>query len=829
MKTNDKIFTRVLRAQESHTTFLNATQKNLSYYFMGKELGIVKQTTIPMVDIVSILQTFSPKADNPLQNIVSAFTDEISASDFRTSVTPYPVASKEPYESYADILGAGLTNMHEQNNRRSYMKSISFELLAHGYFGIYCDGLRYYFLSAYNLIPGDKNIFDAQDQPMWIRKTQANRQTLEKAGVDMSKETPEKSYPDNFSDISPLETFTLYDTWIKDLDQNIMFTSSGQRVYTQAFPHPKRYPIFVGNTSELMNSFYTVPVISTLVEKLKDYQESRESIKSSTSSIAKPLLVYDSDAGINVDDVQRALKMGYKHIIIGKHREGDINFKAPGQLPAYAQQLPEQIEADIMKALGLNKAFLGTSNEGARESGALARLIKTSFRKLATVSQTIENTFTELDSYVLDYYKTHSIMMQDKLGMNIEEFFTGNVIYKPQERFKAYSTEDSFQNKMFTMNAWKNKLIPTETALNQLGDDAPKKTMEKMKVEVKDKADFAIKEQQDAQSFIHKTTLDKVSEALRGQLKFRFYLSPISEDRVLVNTHVSDSKHAAFILSPYTNNVLMDEYIADTPAPPEQVDPTVKPEPIGLPPIQPGIPGQPGLPAPTPQDGTKPPQTPPQGPPAPEDGRGRPSDQIKEPTKQIQDDAGNTKKVVGQVDKNNKDPNINNAAPEIVDTSAGFNESELETMIAKSATIYNQEKYYDLPGMYIVEPHAKWIYTGKKVLLVLGKSYPEMIGKPLLFTGKQAYGVIVLKKIINDFDFDELRKYHLVTQAEKKRWWKDKPVYLYMFEFYPFRFPVEYNKQPGQLIFFGQADVVNDTAVKVEDPNIKTVEPINNY
>ena len=45
------------------------------------------------------------------------------------------------------------------------------------------------------------------------------------------------------------------------------------------------------------------------------------------------------------------------------------------------------------------------------------------------------------------------------------------------------------------------------------------------------------------------------------------------------------------------------------------------------------------------------------------------------------------------------------------------------------------------------------------------------------------------------FDFNKTRKYHMVTDKERNKWWGDKPLYLYLFEFYPFKFPVELKKK----------------------------------
>ena len=562
------LFARVLHAQLKHVTFLDSTQRNLSYFLFGKNIDLVKRYTMPRIDILSVINTINPQPDNPLQSIVGAFTDELAVSEFRTTVRPYPVQGKEPYASYGDMLESYLIRIHELSKRRLYMRAITFELLCHGYFGIYFDGCKYWFLTAYDLIPGDPNIHDPQLQPILIRKTHVNKATLLAAGVDASNEQVENlgTIPE-WKEHDDLEMFTLYDTYVKSQDLNVGFTEKGTVVYQQPLRYPKRYPIAIANTSELLSSFYTVPIMSQLVQKLIEYQKSNASIKDSSSSIAKPILTYDSDAGIDVDALHRALKMGYKHIIVGKNKEGDINFKAPGSLPQYAQELPGKIEEDIMKALGLNKTFMGLPNVGARERGALARLLKTSFRKLASISSIIEEAFIDMDSYILDYLDTHRITTQKNTGLELEQIFGGPTRYVPKERFVAYSSEDSLEKKSFILNLWKSKLIPTENALEELGETQPRKVIDKMKDEVRSNQEFTLEMGKMAAERQSSSTLDDMIHRLNGKLKNQYWINPIDSEKFLVRCHASEVRLVAFLLSDFASKVKIESYNEEKPAP----------------------------------------------------------------------------------------------------------------------------------------------------------------------------------------------------------------------------------------------------------------------
>ena len=782
---NSKLFSRVIDAQEKHNQFLDATQKNISYFLFGKNIDLVKKstpTTLPIVDILSVINNFNPSPDNPLHNIVSAFTDEISVSDFKTTVKPYPVEGKEPYDSYADTLEGYLGKVHRESRRRTYMKAIAFELLCHGYIGFYFDGIRYYPLTAYDLIPGDKGVLEPESQPFWIRKTQANRSVLQKCGVDPKEETA------IFGTLDELEMFAVYDVYVKSQDLNVGFTQSGKVLYSQSFRTPKNYPLFVANTSELINSFYPVPIMSSLVQKLKDYQDAKSSVKESSSSIAKPILVYDEDAGIDVNKLLTALKQGYKHVIVGKNREGDINFKAPGQLPAYAQMLPEQIEEDIMKDLGLNKAFMGFASQGARERGALARLIKTSFRRLASLSGLIEDVFTDLDKYVIDYTQAHSLSLHNKIGFNVEEIFEGGISYVPTERFVAYSTEDSYENKMFIMNQWRSKLMPSVDALEQLGDSQPKKTLVKIKQEALDQQLIMIENQKKAMTQQSLSMFDIISGKLNAQLKFRYYLSPLANNKMLVKVSSVDAEMAAFMLNDMSNDVLIEPTLEIEPKPEGQDNPTpiVQPTPIaptyGQPTEQPTV--QPEVVQSTNEM-------------VPVETRGRPATAAPEAV--VPTATAELKQETPVVSKP--------VEPTVTDQ---FNPDEINQNISRTKVLYDIAKYKDLPAMYMVEPHAKWIYLGRKMALVMATNNPEALNKPMLFIGKQVYGVIVLKKIISNFDFKATQKFHMVNDRERMRWWGEKPVYMYLFEFYPFKYPADYRKIPGIQTFVPHIDIINE-------------------
>lgn len=755
-----KLFGRVLSAQTLHARFLSATQPYLSYYFTGQNVAFLKEKVFPEFDILNILSSYKPKAYNPLQYLVKQFMDEVATSTISTSVKPYPVSGKEPYESYADSLEDYLIEKHRISKRSSFLRSIVFELLMHGYFGLYSDGKKYWFLTPYDFFLGDTKLINTQAQPFIVRRTTVSKGFLNKLNIDTQKETPTSYSPIVDENIlNDLQRYYVYDVWVKDLDLNVAFTQAGTKIYSQRFPYPKRYPFFIGRLSELTDSFYPIPVMGLLVEALKEYRKEQDNIVSSASSIGNPILTYDADAGIDVNKLLAALKYGYKHIIVGKNREGDINFKSPAQLPAYAQKLPQEVEDKMSRYLGINEAFFGKTGS-ARERGAISRLYRASFRSLNAVAHVIENTFTDLDSYLIDYLQKHPLKSADDYKyLNIEELFSPKGIYFiPKETIKAFSLEDSYENKMLTITKWRTKLIPQELALSELGYNQPRKILKRIKNEVIESLKLKNSLEKPPEPF---NLTSEITKRLNGKLKYAYWINPLTDDKALVKISKDDKSTAALLLNDLSDKVLIqltDVKKKATIHPIEEQKPTPTQQ----------VPQAPSSTNLTPIV----------------ENRGRPSTQLPS----VESLAKKTNAIKPQAEP----------TPTSTIEPNTFSEDDLQSYVKESRPIDKAHiKYYlGLPGYYIKEPHAKWIHEGKKLLIVKAKKL-NVIGKSFILCGKKAYGVITFKKIIDKFDFDKLRKYHMVSPSERDRWWGNRPLYLYMFVYRPFETPLSYVKKSG--------------------------------
>ena len=108
-------------------------------------------------------------------------------------------------------------------------------------------------------------------------------------------------------------------------------------------------------------------------------------------------------------------------------------------------------------------------------------------------------------------------------------------------------------------------------------------------------------------------------------------------------------------------------------------------------------------------------------------------------------------------------------------------------------------------ALYLVEPHARWIWEGKKALIVKAKDYSNLLGREFFLCGDKVYGKIVLREAFKmDLRiFDRLRGLHLISEKERKAWWPDKKVlYGYNFRFKRFDKPKSYPRPKGVQVFF---------------------------
>lgn len=89
-------------------------------------------------------------------------------------------------------------------------------------------------------------------------------------------------------------------------------------------------------------------------------------------------------------------------------------------------------------------------------------------------------------------------------------------------------------------------------------------------------------------------------------------------------------------------------------------------------------------------------------------------------------------------------------------------------------------------GIYLVEPHARWIAEGKKTLIIKSRKFDMDPKEPLyLIEDKVCWGIIYLNegKEITLEQFNELKEKHLITETDRKKWWENKtPLFAYQIQ-----------------------------------------------
>ena len=103
----------------------------------------------------------------------------------------------------------------------------------------------------------------------------------------------------------------------------------------------------------------------------------------------------------------------------------------------------------------------------------------------------------------------------------------------------------------------------------------------------------------------------------------------------------------------------------------------------------------------------------------------------------------------------------------------------------------------DGEALFFSEPAARDMWSGKQKAFIKTRYMPDLIDKPMLLAGEKIYGIITVKQIAKDFDFETMKEYHMVSDEDRDKRWKDKQLYLYAFEMQPFETPLNYDVPNG--------------------------------
>ena len=99
---------------------------------------------------------------------------------------------------------------------------------------------------------------------------------------------------------------------------------------------------------------------------------------------------------------------------------------------------------------------------------------------------------------------------------------------------------------------------------------------------------------------------------------------------------------------------------------------------------------------------------------------------------------------------------------------------------------YKPTDNQDLPGIYLVSPHAELIAAGKKSLIVKSRDFSNLCDMELILCSSGlCFGTLKMKpprKVTKD-KLDELYSLHRITPEEIEEWWRDKKEF-YLYDIY---------------------------------------------
>lgn len=121
-------------------------------------------------------------------------------------------------------------------------------------------------------------------------------------------------------------------------------------------------------------------------------------------------------------------------------------------------------------------------------------------------------------------------------------------------------------------------------------------------------------------------------------------------------------------------------------------------------------------------------------------------------------------------------------------------------------------------GLYLVAPHAEWIFEGKKKLIVKSREFDVIGKKMILIDNDYAYGKIEIKNIekMSLKEFEARKTEHLISDEVRKKWWDDSELFAYSFVFSPFDNPVKVEIPRGVQTFVKDVKFLGDVHIAVD-------------
>jgi len=155
-------------------------------------------------------------------------------------------------------------------------------------------------------------------------------------------------------------------------------------------------------------------------------------------------------------------------------------------------------------------------------------------------------------------------------------------------------------------------------------------------------------------------------------------------------------------------------------------------------------------------------------------------------------------------------------------------ECKTKIILAYDGMVIDTKELAQTPGIYLPAPHAKWLWQGKKTLIIKAKNYKNMTDRTLFVCdNRYVYGVIRLHPPhkISLKEFKERQHLHLVSDEEAKKWWGNrKEFWEYSFEWIDkFEEPKRWKWVPGTQTFIDKIEFINKELDLIQNP--ETYDP----
>jgi len=757
----------------------------------------------------------SSDIDNQIFPLIQSLTGYLQKISIVDRVMP-PSTDDEIERNIATNFEHALDDFWWYNQRRSRLQSWFRNTLikgvTYGFIRIDPNANYPFILDTFgpeDFVYGSEIVDNIQSQPWIARIATSTRNQI----VNMLSSTEEKKAQNEqliakltlkYSD--PKAVVGIWDFWAKETRQNILMTDSGIAIKKRDWPykHLELYPFFELQDIPILGCAQPISTVQMLYALQRAYDKQKIQIKENAEFMGNPPIVVDVESGIDTKKIE-----GKPRLIIRKYKDGEFRIVPVPPLPGYVERQPEKTRQSMERVAAWNDMMSSGQSSGQREKGAISLLMNSSYTALDPKLKNLEKALNDANQIVIGFLREFSFSTKKAFEYRKASSYEG---FSPSDIKGAYLSDvdikglEPEREKLRAQEVamfYKLGIIGRRKALVELGDKDPDQTMEEQDQEQKEallkekeKAEYIERQRATETPPVQETSPeggpsnpeDGKPTPIDGTESPQEEPAPTETPVESTDEPQEDRAYPKFI--DYMGNILMpglrlrlknlkfkDEVRIVKPGPNTVVAKNVT------------------ILAPNQEDRI-------------------------EIVTAIPEAAGKIIFIKGVSSNFKKKEVVEDSKSDKDLVSANILFGQIKKGIIKSSTIKskNLNQFKDMPGMYIVEPHAEMIWTRQKKLILKGRAYPNFVDKDVLLIGDKVYGVIRLIHggRISDKDITRFEKLHRVTEKERRKWWGRKPLYAYAFQIKRFDTPLAYEKPKGLQTYLKNVKLI-DPEAEVKD------------